>query len=543
MFERHVRSRGEMPGRWAALVGCVVMGMILFAGASGAPRAEVYTAPLEMGQEGPWQVVEGDWQAAEGILEQRNASRLSAALLRDPAWADFTLTVELKIAAVGNGVRAAAIIFRATGTLTYYWLHLDSKNSQVILVRTEPGNNWLEITRRRCELSADEWHAVQVHCQGPTIIVSVDGQEVLRAEDGTLGAGRIGLGTSQGRVSFRNLTIEGEQVTTVEPLRQETPPYKVISRGQAAGVYQAFPDVCRLQNGDIMVVFYAGYGHVSLPNEQYPTGGWVATVRSSDEGRTWTAPQVLCDTPDDDRDPHIAQMSDGTLVCSFFQLRVRGGAYEFDTAIVRSRDEGKTWDPAPRILARNWAVSAPVREFGDVQVLGVYYEKDGRAWGGVLRSTDNGETWSDPIPIGQEANEYLDAETDVIQLADGRLFAALRSSRVNMHYATSEDLGLTWSPARDIGFPGHAPHLTRLSTGEILLSHRVPDTALHVSRDEAVTWQGPYVIDHVIGAYPSTVELRDGTVLAIYYEEGEGSGIRALRFRLLPDGIEPLPLD
>ena len=80
-----------------------------------------------------------------------------------------------------------------------------------------------------------------------------------------------------------------------------------------------------------------------------------------------------------------------------------------------------------------------------------------------------------------------------------------------------------------------------MSTGEVLLTHRVPQTALHVSRDDCRTWQGPYVLDRVGGAYPATVELRDGTVLAIYYTEGAGSHVRAQRFRLTPDGIELLP--
>ena len=74
----------------------------------------------------------------------------------------------------------------------------------------------------------------------------------------------------------------------------------------------------------------------------------------------------------------------------------------------------------------------------------------------------------------------------------------------------------------------------------VLIPTLAPATALHVSRDECRTWQGPYVLDTVGGAYPATVELKDGTVLAIYYEEGEGSAIRALRFRLKPDGIEYL---
>ncbi len=40
------------------------------------------------------------------------------------------------------------------------------------------------------------------------------------------------------------------------------------------------------------------------------------------------------------------------------------------------------------------------------------------------------------------------------------------------------------------------------------------------------------------GAYASTVELKDGSVLVVYYEEGEGSGVRARRFKVKPDGIE-----
>jgi hypothetical protein len=40
------------------------------------------------------------------------------------------------------------------------------------------------------------------------------------------------------------------------------------------------------------------------------------------------------------------------------------------------------------------------------------------------------------------------------------------------------------------------------------------------------------VIDTVTGAYPSGVELRDGAVLCVYYEEGNKSAVRARKFRL-----------
>lgn len=267
-------------------------------------------------------------------------------------------------------------------------------------------------------------------------------------------------------------------------------------------------------------------------------------MRSADEGRTWTEPRVMFDGADDDRDPHVTQLRDGTLVCSFFPYRKGGdGKPEYEACVIESRDGGWTWDPMPRVLARSWACSAPVRELPDgTRLLGVYHEEGQTAYGGVLRSTDAGRTWSDPIPIGRGSGVRLDAETDLVQLRDGSLYAALRGDRTNMHFAISLDTGLTWSGVTNIGFQGHCPHFTRLASGEILLTHRLPHTALHISGDEGKSWRGPFQIDDTTGAYPSTVELRDGSVLVVYYEEGEGSGIRARRFSLTNSGLRREPL-
>ena len=331
----------------------------------------------------------------------------------------------------------------------------------------------------------------------------------------------------------------GQEATGVPPT--------VISRGKAAGTYQAFPDVCRARNGDLVAVFYAGYGHVSLPSAEWKNGGRLCLVRSRDEGKIWGEPQVVFDGPNDDRDPHVALLPDGRLACTFFTLRPAPGSprrFEGDggVRVTYSCDDGQTWGPA-HTLALGWYVSAPIRALPDgTLLLGVYHMRGADQWGGVLRSTDGGRTWSEPVPIGKGQKLPLDAETDVIALKDGTVLAALRSSKVNLHFATSRDRGRTWSKAHDGGFPGHAPHLYRLSTGPILLTHRLPDTSLHVSRDEGKTWQGPYLLDAVRGAYPSCVELRDGTVLAVYYEEGAGSAVRARRFRLDAAGITFLPL-
>lgn len=318
-----------------------------------------------------------------------------------------------------------------------------------------------------------------------------------------------------------------------------------ISRGGDAGPYQAFPDACRLKNGDIACVFYAGYGHVSLPKPGWPDGGRICMVRSKDEGRTWSAPATIYDDGDDNRDPHIARLRDGSVLLTFFSLKPGRGGKPYEgvgVQMARSRDDGRTWEKEARTIAPpGWYCSAPVRQLRDgTCLLGIYAEDGGESYGGVIRSEDGGRTWSAPIPIGKGQGLPLDAETDLIEMRDGTLYAALRSSRVHMHFATSVDRGRTWSPATDIGFPGHAPHLTRLRSGEIVLAHRLPQTSLHVSGDEGRTWRGPYRIDDVIGAYPAVVELRDRTLLVVWYTEGADSRVRARRFRLGADGLEPL---
>ena len=49
------------------------------------------------------------------------------------------------------------------------------------------------------------------------------------------------------------------------------------------------------------------------------------------------------------------------------------------------------------------------------------------------------------------------------------------------------------------------------------------------------------IVDEVFGAYPSMVELKDSSILIVYYEEGAGSSIRAKKFRVSDTGLEWLP--
>jgi len=346
------------------------------------------------------------------------------------------------------------------------------------------------------------------------------------------------------------------------------------------GGYQAFPDVCRLQDGRLLCVFDAGYGHVSYPNEQLPKGGRIVGCFSSDEGKTWTDPVIVVDTPLADMDASVVQLVDGRILCVYYtyerwhkdgNVNVRIG-----TAIVESADNGKTWSE-PRFLFQDYPfsvpVSQPIRVLSDGTLLMPLYthdEKDTRTnSGAVSLSDDLGKTWSDVIIIPNGGRQY-DAETDVIELKDGTLYAIQRHQSHSMGVSWSKDKGKTWSVSEEVGFPGHCPYLFRTKDDVILLGIRtpkVPETVFHpfpvksaeglvypsaftglrISRDECKTWSEIIEVDDVGGAYPSMVGLKDGSILIVYYEEGvDGrapSCIRAKKFKVTETGVEWLPFE
>jgi sialidase-1 len=310
--------------------------------------------------------------------------------------------------------------------------------------------------------------------------------------------------------------------------------HQIVCSGEAAGGYAAFPDICRLSNGDLLCVFYSGYGHVSTPTTKWPRGGRIMAVRSTDNGQSWSKPVVVMDTEQDDRDPSVSCLKDGVLLLNWFTLTQNRVAI----LLARSADHGKTWSELANLNLHShysFACSSPVRQLPDGSlILGLYHEDSTKnvAFGATVKSYDGGKTWKESALIGEKSGIFMDAETDVVPLKDGNLLAALRSSKVNMHYALSEDGGKTWGPVRSFGFKGHCPFFFRHSSNVILLAHRVPDTSLHWSNDEGKTWQGPVRIDSVGGAYPSMVELPNGEVYCVYYEEGKGSSIRGVRLQV-----------
>jgi hypothetical protein len=331
--------------------------------------------------------------------------------------------------------------------------------------------------------------------------------------------------------------------------------------------------VTKTKTGALLVTFSSGYWHASPATplkkpekdllKQYgiaevdaPRGGRAHITRSDDGGLTWSKPQVLIDTPSDDRSPAATQLADGTLVCSFFTYP------DTETGIIRSTDDGKTWDQTPRLLAKPMAWTAtdgPPHPLKDGSVVVATYGGNTRDEGektkeALFRSTDSGVTWNHLATI--DAPFALD-EPDIAQLTDGRLVTI---SRREGSVAWSSDNGKTWTTPVPLPFKMYDPWLLTLKDGTLLCLHG-SYTPGHgglraiLSPDGGKTWHGAgpdygFSVDPSVYGYSRGVQLDDGSVYIAYQfngghtpEQVKTEKILGLRFRVKEgcSGIELLP--
>jgi len=490
-----------------------------------------------------WQFTDKLAGIADGELRLDGRDSPVYAFLKAPAFGDVAISAKFMVEP-SEGVKAVGFLIGSTDSVTFTYVQKDWHSA--LLCRSDADEEWREIKRTAAAHEPGKWYALRLERRGDKVGVTFEDKLLYEAE-AKGEPGLIGFYASQAIGHVKDVEVTGVEASLAKPWEMKKRPrlWVHVCTDAGAGAYEAFPDVCRMADGRLIAVFYAGYGHVAMPNDKLPKGGRISYCTSADEGKTWSKAETLFDGPYDDRDPSIVQLKDGRLVCSFFTLKPKQGSTSWDglgSWMVTSKDGGKTWDTEPQQVAKDYYCSSPIRELPDGRLmLGLYAEEKGTAWGAVTISEDGGKTWCRPIDI-PNGGMRLDAETDVIQLKGGSIFAALRGAQISA-WSISKDGGKTWSTAKQFGFPGHCHYLHRAPGDIILMAHRLPNTSLHYSLDECKTWSPNVIVDTVIGAYPSMVTLKDGTILIVYYEEGAGSSIRAKRFRTTPKGIEWLPFE
>jgi hypothetical protein len=327
--------------------------------------------------------------------------------------------------------------------------------------------------------------------------------------------------------------------------------------------YHGWPTAALRANGEIVAVCSGGREAHVCPF------GRVELIRSSDNARTWSWPEVLMDTPIDDRDAGVVETRAGSLLVTTFTSlayeRVLSRAENWPaerlarwqavnrraseqqrkallgTWMLRSTDGGMTWSAPYRV-----PVNSP---HGPVQLTDgrlLYAGKrlwDADAKVGVCESRDDGKTWrwlADlPVRPGDRVLDYH--ELHAVDAGGGRIVAQIRNENQQNHGETlqteSSDGGKTWTPTHTIGVWGLPSHLLRLRNGHLLMSYgyrRPPfGNQARLSQDGGATWSEPMTISSDGASsdlgYPSTMELTSGQLVTVWYELPNGSNHAMLR--------------
>jgi hypothetical protein len=162
-----------------------------------------------------------------------------------------------------------------------------------------------------------------------------------------------------------------------------------------------------------------------------------------------------------------------------------------------------------------------------------------------IRSTDSGETWSDPINIngpphdGHWMLKGLPSEISAVQTQDGSILTLVRPFRsLFMWESWSTNGGATWTPQTRGPFPMYACSRAIVCTesGAILLGGRFPGLAVQLSRDGGMSWTC-YRIDTCAWANGAMIEVEPDIVAFLYGGKGE---LRGQLLKVTSEELVPL---
>ncbi|MGI6048827.1 MAG: sialidase family protein [Petrimonas sp.] len=324
--------------------------------------------------------------------------------------------------------------------------------------------------------------------------------------------------------------------------------------------YLGWPTIAKTNTGELLIAYSGDRDSHVCP------WGKTRLIRSKDNGKTWSEPETVNNSPLDDRDAGIIQTKKGTLLISWFTSLAyanpaRKWIYQKYARVAekipeelkkhwlgnwttRSEDGGKTWLTPTRTIGT--APHGPI-QLRDGRLLFV-----GNGLGGIVveESKDDGISWQliSKIPFPNETDTGI-TEPHLVELKSGKIIAMFRNepkdrSRCFLLQSDSYDGGKTWTPMRLTNIWGYPPHLLELKNGWVLVVYghrREPfSEKACISRDEGKTWdiENEIILSEAFNGdlgYPASIQFDDGSILTVYYQqekEGEPTSLFTTHWKI-----------
>lgn len=355
----------------------------------------------------------------------------------------------------------------------------------------------------------------------------------------------------------------------------------ICSNPDSVFCYFGWPSITRLPGG-VLAMAASGFRmrHVC------PFGKAVISY-SPDEGESWTLPAPVIDTILDDRDSGIVPFGNGRVIFTSFNNTIeqqRKWAQGLPTSTPAEKanaaltfaylDAAEATGLESKYLGSTYKISDDGgMSFGKLHISPVTAPHGPMATndGGLLyigrrfSGDDSFDAGDKPYVECWRLNaddefEYVSAienidngnggvfnscEPHAIMLPDGKIIVHIRVQNdcFTVYQSESTDGGRTFTKPHILldRFGGSPAHLLLHSSGKLIsvYGYRNAPYGIRymVSDDEGASWQTNLVLDDQgpssdLG-YPATVELKDGTLYTVYYENTDGvSVIRGIHWSL-----------